>query len=693
MKIYSTEKIRNVALVGHGGSGKTTLTEALLYATGAITRQGRVEDGNTTSDYDPDEIKRRISINTTLDPCEWQDHKINLLDTPGYADFIGEVAEALRAVNAAVIVVDALSGVQVQTEKAWQLAEENNLPRLFFISRLDKEHADFEKTVSELRETFGKTVVPAQMPIGSESGFKGIADIVGNRAVVYDDGKPAAADFPADLTGSAEGYREQLMEAVAEGDDALLEKYLEGQELTDLEVARGIKKAVAARSLAPVLCGSAVKLIGARELLSFIVAEVPSPAYVGPQTGHEVKGDQTVVRKPSTDEPLSALIFKTVADPYVGKLSYFRVFSGSLKADSHIFNVSKGRKERAGHLYFMRGKQQEETPEVPAGDIGAAPKLVNAASGDTLAEEGQPLLFDPVAFPEPLVSVAVTAKAKADEEKLGASLTKLVEEDPTLTFKRDSVTHEQVLSGVGELHIEVVLDKLRRRFGVEAETSVPKIAYKETVKGKAKVESKYKKQTGGRGQYGHVRIEIEPLPRGQEFEFVDKIVGGAIPRNFIPAVEKGVREAMEKGVLTHYPTVDVRVTLDFGSFHPVDSSEMAFKIAGSMAFKQGVTEAKPVLLEPVYSMAVSVPESNMGDVMGDLSGKRGKILGVEADGLRQLIKAQVPLAEIQRYATELRSLTGGRGTFTLSFSHYDEVPPEISQKIIEAAKKEDEAHA
>jgi elongation factor G len=692
MKIYSTEKIRNVALVGHGGSGKTTLTEALLFAAGAITRQGRVEDGNTTSDYDPDEIKRRISINTTLEPCEWQDHKINFLDTPGYADFIGEVAEALRAVNAAVIVVDALSGVQVQTEKAWQLAEENNLPRLFFISRLDKEHASFEKTVAELRETFGKTVVPAQLPIGSESAFKGIADIIGNRALIYDGGKPAAGDFPSDLTATADGYREQLMEAVAEGDDVLLEKYLEGQELTDIEVARGIKKAVAARSLAPVLCGSPVKLIGAHELLSFIVAEVPSPAYVGPLAAHEVKGGETIIRKPSTDEPLSALIFKTVADPYVGKLSYFRVFSGRLKADSQVFNVSKGKKERAGHLYFMRGKQQEETPEVPAGDIGAAPKLVDAASGDTLADEGQPLLFDPVDFPEPLVSVAVTAKAKADEEKLGAALAKLTEEDPTLTFTRDSVTHEQVLSGVGDLHIEVVLDKLRRRFGVEAETSVPKIAYKETVKGTAKVESKYKKQTGGRGQYGHVRIQIEPLPRGKDFEFVDKIVGGAIPRNFIPAVEKGIREAMEKGVLTNYPTVDVRVTLDFGSFHPVDSSEMAFKIAGSMAFKQGVTEAKPVLLEPVYNMAVSVPEAHMGDVMGDLSGKRGKILGVDSEGQRQVIKAQVPLAEIQRYATELRSLTRGRGTFTMSFSHYDEVPPEISHKIVEAAKKEDEAH-
>jgi len=691
MKVYPTEKIRNIALVGHGGAGKTTLAEAILFAGGASTRLGRVDDGNTVSDYDPDEIKRKVSISTSLVSCEWQGHKINILDTPGYADFLGEMIAALRAANAMIIVVDAVSGVQVQTEKAWLLAEESNLPRLFFINRLDKEHADFAKTVAELQETFGKTVAPVELPIGAETGFKGIADIVDNNAHVYEAGKATITDFPADLAGAAAPYREQLMEAVAESDDALLEKYLEGQELTHDEIAKGVKRALLAKSLAPVLCGSAYGLIGVEELLTTIVQEVPSPAFVGAVAGRELKGEGGVSREPSVNEPLSAFVFKTVADPYVGKLSYFRVYSGSLKADSQVFNAGKGKKERIGHLYFMQGKHQEDTAEIPAGDIGAAPKLADIGSGDTICDEAKPLIFDPIAFPEPLVSVAVGPKTKGDEEKLGTSLIKLAEEDQTVRFKRNAVTHEQVLSAVGDLHIEVVLDKLKRRFGVEAVTSAPKLAYKETIKGSAKdVQGKYKKQTGGRGQYGDAVIDLEPLPRGGNFEFVDKVVGGAIPRNFIPAVEKGIREALEGGIQTGYPTVDVRVTLKDGSFHPVDSSEMAFKIAGSMAIKKAMSEANPIMLEPIYNLDISVPENHMGDVMGDLSGKRGKILGMQPMEKRQLIKAQVPLAEIQRYSTELRSLTGGRGSYSLQFSHYEEMPADQAHKIVEAAKKHEE---
>ncbi|MDP1809203.1 MAG: elongation factor G [Actinomycetota bacterium] len=691
MKVYPTEKIRNIALVGHGGSGKTTLAEALLFAAGASTRLGRVDDGNTVSDYDPDEIKRKVSISTSLVSCEWQDHKINILDTPGYADFIGEVIAALRVANAMIIVVDAVSGVQVQTEKAWRLAEESNLPRLFFINRLDKEHADFAKTVAELQEAFGKTVAPLELPIGAEGAFKGIADIVDNNAHLYEGGKATITDFPADLAVIAAPYREQLMEAVAESDDALLEKYLDGKELTHDEIAKGVKRALLTRSLAPVLCGSAYALLGIEELLATIVQEVPSPAFVGAVAGHELRGDGEVKREPSTKEPLSAFVFKTVADPYVGKLSYFRVYSGSLKADSQVFNAVKGRKERIGHLYFMQGKHQKDTAEIPAGDIGAAPKLADIGSGDTICDEAKPLTFEPIAFPEPLVSVAVGLKTKGDDEKLGASLIKLAEEDPTVRFKRDAVTHEQVLSGVGDLHIEVVLDKLTRRYGVEAVTSTPKLAYKETIKGSAKdIQGKYKKQTGGRGQYGDAVIDLEPLARGGNFEFVDKVVGGAIPRNFIPAVEKGIREALEGGILTSYPTVDVRVTLKDGSFHPVDSSEMAFKIAGSMAIKKAMSEAKPILLEPIYNLEITVPDNHMGDVMGDLSGKRGKILGMEPLGKEQIIKAQVPLAEIQRYSTELRSLTSGRGSYSMQFSHYEEMPADQTHKIIEAAKKEED---
>lgn len=690
MKVYPTEKIRNVAFAGHGSSGKTTLTEALLFTTDAVSRLGRVDDGQATTDYDPDEAKRKISINSALAPCEWDNHKINIIDTPGYADFIGEVISAFRVADGVVIVVDAVSGVQVQTEKVWALADENQIPRMFFINRLDKENAEFERVLTELRETFGKTVAPLQLPIGKEAEFQGVVDILENKAYTGAADKVTESDVPTDMSNQVNSFREQLMEAIAEADDELLEKYLDNGELSNADMIGGVKKAVQARTLAPVLCGSAYNNIGTTELLKEIVRCLPSPKFLGQAKGFKPHTENEETRNPEPDEPLSAFVFKSIADPYVGKLNLVRVYSGTLKADSQIFNSNKSKRERVGHLYFMRGKHQEETRELVAGDIGAVPKLAETNTGDTLTDEQRPIVFTSIEFPEPLVAVAVEPKTKGDEEKLSTSLGKLTEEDPTLIFRRDSVTRESVLSGVGDLHLEVVLDKMRRRFNVDCVTSPPKIPYKETIRGKAKVQGKYKKQTGGRGQYGDVWIEVEPLPRGSEFEFVDKIFGGAIPKNYIPAVEKGVREAMEKGVLTNYPTVDIRVTLVDGSYHPVDSSEIAFKIAGSMALKKAVTESNPILLEPIYNLEIIVPDVNTGDVMGDLSGKRGKILGMEPSGRNQLIKAQVPLAEISKYATELRSITGGRGSYSVSFSHYEEVPSDVAKKIIEASTKDEE---
>lgn len=690
MKAYSTEKIRNVVLAGHGHSGKTTLAEDILFTTRALSRFGRVDDGQATTDYDPDEVKRKISINAALAPCEWDNHKINLIDTPGYADFIGEVIAAFRVADGAVIVVDAVSGVQVQTEKSWSLAEDNGIPRVFFINRLDKENAEFENVVSDLRENFGKSVAPLQLPVGKEDGFKGVVDILENKAYLGSAANITEAEIPAELAEQAAIYREQLMEAIAEADDALLEKYLNSGELSSSEMIGGVKKAVQAKTLAPVLCGSALKEIGSTELLKEIVRCLPSPKFRGEVGGAQPGGNNEAIRRPDAGEPMSAFVFKSIADPYVGKLNLVRVYSGILKADSQVLNANKGKKERIGHLFFIRGKQQEETKEIIAGDIGAIPKLADTITGETLCDENNPIIFAPIAFPVPLVAVAVEAKTKGDEEKLDTSLHKLTEEDPTLGFRRDPVTHESVLSGVGDLHLEVVLDKLHRRFGVECLTAAPKISYQETIRGKAKVQGRYKKQTGGRGQYGDVWIEIEPLPRGAGFEFIDKIFGGSVPKNYIPAVEKGIRESMEKGIFTHNPTVDFRVTLIDGSYHPVDSSEMAFKIAGSMALKKAILDAKPILLEPVYNLEITVPDVNTGDVMGDLSGKRGKIQGMEPSGKNQLIKAKVPLAEIAKYATELRSMTGGRGSYSISFSHYDEVPADIAKKVIEASAKTEE---
>ncbi len=688
MKKYSTERIRNIAIVAHGGTGKTSLTEAMLYTSGAISKMGSVDGGSAVTDYDPEEIKRKISINAALAPCEWKNHKINIIDTPGYADFIGEVISALRVADGAIIVVCAVSGVEVQTERVWHLADEYDLPRLVFINRMDKENADFYQAMDMIRETFGVNVAPVQLPLGKESGFKGVIDLI-KMTAVFSDGKSKEEEIPTDLKAEAEKYREKLIESVVEVDDKLLERYLEGEELTEEEIRTTLKTATLNRAVVPIFCGSAHKNLGISSLLDAIVEIMPSP-----MEGREIKGinpktQKEEIRKHSEKEPLTASVFKSVADPYVGKLTFLRVYSGVLHADSTVHNSSRGKRERIGHLFFMQGKNQIETRDVPAGDIAAVPKLNETFTGDTLCDEGKLIKLQPLTLPEPVISVAIEPKTKGDEEKLSTSLTRLAEEDLTLRVRRDHETRQTIVSGVGDMHLEVTIDHLRRKFGVEATLSTPKIPYKETVLASAKAQGKYKRQTGGRGQYGDAWIEVEPLPRGAGYEFVDKIVGGAIPKQYIPAVEKGLKEALEGGVLAGYPVIDVKVTVYDGSFHPVDSSDMAFKIAGSMALKKAILGANPILLEPIMKVEVIVPEEYMGDVIGDLSGKRGKILGMEPRGRNQVIKALVPLAEIAKYATQLRSITHGRGTYGMEFSHYEQVPGDIAQKIIEEAKKEE----
>ena len=682
MNAYPPERIRNVAVAGHGSSGKTSFVEAALFASGAISRLGKVDEGTATTDFEADEQERRISIHTALAPLEWQDHKINLIDTPGYADFVGETIAALRAADALFLVVDSVAGVQVQTEGAMALADEAGLPKIVFINRMDKDNADFPKVVAELRESFGKSVTPVEVPIGEAAGFMGVVDVLDNKAYIDVEGKTIEKEVPAELTKTVAEYREKLMEAIAESDDALLEKYLEGTELTQEEMVKGLKTATLQGLVSPVLCGSAVKTIGVTEALSRVITLLPSPKRRGPIPGANALGEP-VELSPEDAAPFSAFVFKTIADPYVGKLSLIRVISGRLKADSSVNNVTKAHKEHVGHIFFLRGKAQEETTAVSAGDICAVPKLSQATTSDTLAAEGTDIHYPFISFPEPLVSIAVEPKTQGDDEKMTSALARLGEEDPTLLFRRDNVTHQSVLSGVGDLHIDVSLQRLKKRFNVDTVTSEVKIAYRETIKGKARVQGRYKKQTGGRGQFGDVWLALEPLPRGAGFEFVDKIFGGAVPRNYIPAVEKGVKEVMVAGARTPYPVVDVRVTLDDGSYHPVDSSEMAFKIAASMAFKKALEEADPVILEPVYELEILVPGAFMGDVMGDLSGKRGKILGMEQVGEKnEAVRATVPLAELRNYATELRSITGGRGSYSLSFKGYEEVPEEHSVKIL-----------
>ncbi len=685
MRDYKTESIRNVVLLSHSGAGKTSLSEAMLFVSGAISRLGRTDDGTTTSDYEPEEIKRRISINLAPLPCEWKDHKLNIIDTPGYADFVCEVRAAVRVADAALIVVCAASGVEVGTTQTWAYADESKLPRIVLINKVDRENADFVRTFDQLKGVFGSTI-PIQLPIGAQHEFKGVVDLITMKA--YMGLQATEAEIPESVKEQASLYREKLVEAIAETNDDIIAKYLEGETITDQELTDCLRQAIQAGKIVPVIAGAALSNMGTSLLLDAICSYLPSPKDVGNIQATNPATGQVEELSPEASAPLSALVFKTAADPYVGKLSYFRVYSGVLSSDSQIWNATRERLERIGQLFVPRGKTQQPVSQLVAGDIGAVAKL-NAAAGDTLCGRDHPVVLRPMVFPTPVFSLAVQPKTKADMDKLSNALSRLVEEDPTVVMHKETGTAETILSGMGEAQLEVCVAKLQRKVGVEVVTSLPVVPYRETISMPVKAEYKHKKQTGGHGQYGHVLLELEPLSRGGGVEFAEKVVGGSVPRNYIPAVEKGVMEAVQQGVLAGYPVADVKVSLYDGSSHPVDSSEMAFKIAGSYAVKKGLSQGQPKLLEPIVNLKVVAPEAFTGDIMGDLNSKRAKVLGMVPQDGSNIIEAQAPLAEIQRYATDLRSITQGRGSFTMEFSHYEEVPAHITQKIIsqkEAAK-------
>lgn len=686
MKSYTPRQIRNVALIGHGGSGKTTLSEAFLFVSGAISRLGRVDDGNTTSDFDAEEIKRHMSINLSMVPAEWRDTKLNVIDTPGYADFIGEVRAALHVADAALLVLCAASGVEVGSEITWGMAAERSLPRLILVNRMDRENADFERTLEQARQILGSGCVPLQLPIGSAHEFRGIVDLVRQRAFLG----PQAQEgpIPAELESDAATHRERLVEAAAETDDDLLAKYLEGEGLSDEEVIQGLRRGVQAGKVFPVLVGSGAHCRGVDRLLDAIVDYVPAPTEMPACAVRELPSNKETVLTPDPKGPLAALVFKSTADPYIGKLTYFRVYSGTLNSDSHVWNAGRGREERLGTLHLMRGKTQEPVGSVGAGDIGAVAKLSETTTGDTLCQRERSVAVPAPQFAVPNFIAALYPRTKADLDKMSLALARLVEEDPTLHISRERDTGETLLAGVGESHLDIAVEKMKRKFGVELTVSPPKVPYKETITVGTKAEYKHKKQTGGHGQYGHVFLELEPMPRGSTFHFEEKVVGGSVPRNYIPAVEKGVHEALQEGVVAHYPVVDVRVVLYDGSYHPVDSSDMSFKVAGLMAFKKGMSQAQPTLLEPFVKVSLEVPANFQGDVMSDLNGRRARLLGTSSQGGIAYIEALAPLAEIQRYATVLRSITQGRGSFSLEFDHYDEVPAHLVQAIVAASKQQ-----
>ncbi len=694
LKKYAISDIRNIALVSHGGAGKTSLAEAMLFDAGATDRLGKTGEGNTVMDHDPEEIRRQVSINASMAPVEWQGSKINVVDTPGYFDFVAEVKSSLRVVDSVVVVVDAVSGVEVGTELVWKYADENSLPRIVFINKMDRENANFDKTLEGLRSSFGKNLVPLTLPIGAEASFKGVIDVLGGKAYTWDDGKkdPKVEDLSGDLAARADAVRDGMVEAAAETDDELTMKYLEGEALTPDELRRGIRAGVVAGKLVPVLCGSGMKNIGVQPLLDLIRLAAPSPADRPPAKGKNPKTGAEEERPAKEDAPFAAFVFKTMADPYVGKLTLFRVYSGALASNGSAYNGSTGKTERIGQLFLIRGKQQEPVDKVGAGDLGAVAKLQDTSTGDTLCDEAHPVVFPPTEFPKPVYQVAIQPKSKGDEEKISLALARIREEDPTLSVHKEAGTGESILSGMGELHLAVATDRMKRKFGVDVLLKTPRVPYKETIRKTVKTEGKFKRQSGGRGQYGHVWIEFSPEPE-QDFVFEETIFGGSVPRQYIPAVEKGLREAKEGGVLAGYPVTNFKANLYDGSYHEVDSSEMAFKIAASMAFKKGIMDASPVLLEPIMTVNVLIPESYMGDVIGDLNRKRGRILGMEPEGALQSVKALVPLAEMFTYAIDLRSMTQGRGTFSMEFDHYEEVPGNIAQGIIEkhqAEKKEEE---
>lgn len=677
MKIYPSDKVRNVAVVAHQGAGKTSLTEAMLYATGAINRLGKVDDGNTVADYFPEEIKRKLTVNTSLVACEWKDHKINLLDVPGFTDFFGEVESALRVADSLLMVVDAVAGAEVSTELIWELADEKGIPIIAYINKMDRENADFYKSMESMQEKLSRHIFPLHLPIGKEASFNGFVDLLDKKAYKYDNGKATEIDIPADMVADVEKYREAMVEVAAEGEDELIMKYLDGEELTLDEIRRGLTLAVASGKGVPILCGSALKNIGADKLLGALIHNTPSPLYKLNEAGLDKKAP-------------GALVFKTMADPFVGKLNFFKVYQGVLKGDSTLYNPNKEVEEKVSQLYTMQGKNQLPVGEVALGDIGVVAKLAQTATGDTLTTKDSGLLFDGIDFSEPTFKVAIAPKSKGDEDKLGNAITRLLEEDPTLRYEKNVETHQTTLTGLGEAHINIVIERLQRKFGVEVMVEDLKIPYRETIRGSVTgIEGKHKKQSGGHGQYGHVIIDMEPC-YDQDFIFEEKIFGGSVPKQYIPAVEKGIRESMVEGILAGYPVTNIKVTLTDGSYHDVDSSEMAFKIAANLAFRKACEQAKPVLLEPVMDVEIRVPDQFMGDIMGDMNSRGGRIMGMEKEGKLQLIKAQAPLSEMSRYSIDLKSITQGRGKFTMQFNRYDEVPAQNATKIIAAAKASQE---
>jgi len=682
------ESLRNIALVAHSGAGKTSLAEAMLYDSGIIKRLGRVEDGNTAMDFEPEELKRTSSISSGFHQYDWKKHTINLIDTPGDQNFFSDTRSCQQAADGVVVVIDAVDGVKVQTEQVWEFAGEFGQPCVIFINKLDRERAEFSRAFQDVGDLFEPKPIILQLPIGAEAEFKGIVDLISGKAYVYDaDGKAKKSDIPADMLELVEREKENLIENIAEADDDLIERYLEGETLTEEDLRGALKKGTLARTFVPVVCGSATQNIGIDLLIDLIVAALPSPMDRGSKIGTDPATNNELERAPDSDAHFSAFVVKTLADPYAGRLTIFRVVSGTIGADGTFYNASKEVKERFNQLLTITGKEQKPATGAGPGSIVAVAKLKETVTGDTLCEEAEKIVFQ-CAEPLPtLMSFAIEAKSKGDEDKIFISLSKLLEEDPSLKLDRVSETKEILLSGLGQIHIETTVEKLKRKFNVEAILKTPKVPYRETIKKKVRVQGKHKKQTGGHGQYGDCWIQLEPSHRGKGFEFVDAIVGGVIPKTYIPAVEKGIIESSQKGILAGFLCVDFKATLDDGSFHAVDSSEMAFKIAGSIAFKKACQEAQPVLLEPIMNVTVTTPDDYMGDIMGDLNGRRGKVLGMDNAGKNQVIKANVPMAEFLSYAPDLRSMTGGRGMFTMEFSHYDEVPAQIAEKIIDEVNK------
>ncbi len=679
--------VRNLAFIGHSGCGKTSLAEALLFATGATNRLGKVDDGSSVLDYEPEEIKRKITISSAFHHYSYKKHTVYLADTPGDDNFLADTRAVLHVADAAVVVVDAVDGVKVGTEKVWQTATQHNLPRLIFINKMDRERADYAQVLAGLKNILEAQVVPLQLPIGQEANFKGVVDLIDLKAYTGGSGnKMESGPIPDDLANDVEQWRGELLNFAAESDDALIEKFLEEGDLSPEEIYQGLRLGTIKGQFVPVLFGATHSNLGFALLLDAINLFLPSPEDRGRIAGVNPATNEEMTLEPDPDGALASQIFKTVADPYAGRLSIFRVFSGTMKSDSTVFNVTKSVPERYGQLFLPEGKGQTAVSDVGPGAIAAVAKLKETVTGDTLGSEANPVLLPPLGAAKPMITLAVEPKAKGDEDKIYSSIQKLLEEDNSLKLTRNAETKEILLSGVGSVHIEATVEKLKRKFNVEVKLKQPKVPYRETIKGSTKVQGKYKRQSGGRGQYGDTWLEIEPLPRSGGFEFEDKIVGGAIPKNYIPSVEKGIVETMQEGVLAGFPTVDVKVRLYDGSFHDVDSSDMAFKIAGSMGFKKGVLLANPTLLEPIMKMAVTVPEENMGDIIGDLNGRRGRVLGVEAQGRTQVISANVPMAEVLMYAPDLISKTGGRGSFDMEFSHYEEVPPHLAEKIIAEAQ-------